>query len=88
MLTGVVPSQIYKVKAHLRGLVKSNFGRVVSVSEPAVPVDANVVRPKIDPDIILHENAQNNPDVHDFLIRHVSRGEIRARHACVRDWTM
>jgi hypothetical protein len=39
------------------------------VSEPAVPVDANVVRPKIDRPILLELRHQNNPDVHDFLIR-------------------
>jgi hypothetical protein len=45
------------------------FGRVVSVSEPAVPVDANVVRPKIDNFLLSELGPQNNPDAHDFLIR-------------------
>jgi hypothetical protein len=44
------------------------------VSEPAVPVDANVVRPKIDVFILLELRHQNNPDVHDFLIRRDGHG--------------
>jgi hypothetical protein len=39
------------------------------VSEPAVPVDANVVRPKIDELFLLEIRPHNNPDMHDFLIR-------------------
>jgi hypothetical protein len=39
------------------------------VSEPAVPVDANVVRPKIDEFSLLEMSSQNNPAAHDFLIR-------------------
>jgi hypothetical protein len=39
------------------------------VSEPAVPVDANVVRPKIDKFLLSEFPRQNNPTVHDFLIR-------------------
>jgi hypothetical protein len=53
------------------------FGRVVSVSEPAVPVDANVVRPKIDEFILSELAPQNNPGVHDFLIRRVGAAPRR-----------
>jgi hypothetical protein len=44
------------------------------VSEPAVPVDANVVRPKIDKFLLSEFGPQNNPDAHDFLIRRDVRG--------------
>ncbi|WP_257176629.1 MULTISPECIES: hypothetical protein [Bradyrhizobium] len=50
------------------------FGRVVSVSEPAVPVDANVVRPKIDKFLLSEFERQNNPAAHDFLIRRGDHG--------------
>jgi len=60
------------------------------VSEPAVPVDANVVRPKIDELILLEIRQQNNPDAHDFLIRRDLSGGSAYRPAfyfrtCVRN---
>jgi hypothetical protein len=44
------------------------------VSEPAVPVDANVVRPKIDELFLLEIKPHNNPDMHVFLIRRDGHG--------------
>jgi hypothetical protein len=55
------------------------------VSEPAVPVDANVVRPKIDKFLLSEFERQNNPGAHDFLIRRelhggpTERSEFRCR---------
>jgi hypothetical protein len=51
------------------------------VSEPAVPVDANIVRPKIDELILLEIRRQNNPEVHDFLIRRDVHGGSAYRSA-------
>src|SRR5262249_47755578 len=48
MLTGSPFSDNTMSKPTLAGWLDRIFGRVVSVSEPAIPVDANVVRPKID----------------------------------------
>src|SRR3954467_3951460 len=70
MLTGVVPSQVDIVEAHFSdGLVRSNFWKGRQRLNRLYRWIANVVRPKIDKAILFDRRVQNNPDVHDFLIR-------------------
>src|ERR1700755_2921991 len=68
MLTGVVPSQDKYIEAHSHGLVRSNFWKGRQRLNRLYRWIANVVRPKIDGDILCETGFQNNPEAHDFLI--------------------
>src|ERR1700722_5140499 len=70
MLTGVVPSQDRYSRSPLsNGLVRSNFWKGRQRLNRLYRWIANVVRPKIDKAILCETSPQNNPEVHDFLIR-------------------
>src|ERR1700733_9754744 len=81
MLTGVVPSQDRYSRSPLsNGLVRSNFWKGRQRLNRLYRWIANVVRPKIDKAILCETSPQNNPQVHDFLIRPDLQRQTAAPH--------
>src|SRR6201999_4540018 len=78
MLTGVVPSQDRYSRSPLsNGLVRSNFWKGRQRLNRLYRWLAQVVRPKIDNQILFEKRPQNNPEVHDFLLRSRFEGQAR-----------